>query len=311
MERIVVALGGNALLHNGDPFSFDIQLERATQAFRNLYRLISENEVVITHGNGPQVGNILLQNEYSTSVANPMPLHSCGAMSQGLIGEVLSLAYDRVKYEKGVSKEMATIMTRSVVDPQDHAFSNPTKPVGSFYTKDEALRMKEERGWVVREEKGKGWRRIVPSPIPVDILEKPAIMALLSDGFLPVCTGGGGIPVVRRGTSYEGADAVIDKDLASSVLGTIIEADTLMILTDVEGAYINYGSDNQELLGKIQVSELQQFNSKGEFTCGSMGPKIDAVLRFVEKGGKKALITSLKSAAEAIKGKSGTLVVPG
>ncbi len=310
MERIVVALGGNALLHKGDPFSFDIQLNRATQAFENLHNLILENEVVITHGNGPQVGNILLQNEYSSKVANPMPLHSCGAMSQGLIGEVLSLAYDRVKYERGISKEMATVLTRAVVDPDDPAFKDPTKPVGSFYTKEEAVQMKEKEGWSIREEQGKGWRRIVPSPVPVDILEKPAIMALLSDGFLPVCTGGGGIPVIRKGTSFVGADAVIDKDLASSVLGTIIDADTLMVLTDVEGAYINFGTDDQEQLGKVSASELENYRANGEFTAGSMGPKIDAVLRFVNKGGKRALITSLENAAGGIKGKAGTLVVP-
>ncbi|AKA48461.1 carbamate kinase [uncultured archaeon] len=310
MERIVVALGGNALLHKGDPFSFEIQLDRATQAFENLYRLISENEVVITHGNGPQVGNILLQNEYSSKVANPMPLHSCGSMSQGLIGEVLTLAYDRVKFARGVSKEMAMILTRSVVNEADPAFKNPSKPVGSFYTEAEASRMKEERGWAVREEQGKGWRRIVPSPVPVDILEKSAILALLADGFLPVCTGGGGIPVVRHETSYFGADAVIDKDLASSVLATIIGAGSLMILTDVDGAYLNYGSPDQQHIGKVKLSELKEFRGRGEFSSGSMGPKIDAVIRFVEKGGKRALITSLENAHQGMKGQSGTIVVP-
>ncbi len=310
MERIVVALGGNALLHKGDPFSFDIQLDRATQAFENLYRLISSNEVVITHGNGPQVGNILLQNEYSSSVAAPLPLHSCGAMSQGLIGEVLSLAYDRVKFKHGVSKDLAMILTRSVVDPEDPAFNNPTKPVGSFYTEEQAMKMKREHGWSIREEKGKGWRRIVPSPIPVDILEKPSILALLSDGFLPLCNGGGGIPVTKNGSFYSGADAVIDKDLASSVLATIIDADALMILTDVDGAYTGFGTDHQVHIGETTPGELEEYRKSGEFSSGSMGPKIDAVARFVRKGGKKAVITSLENAHEAIKGKAGTQVFP-
>lgn len=308
MERIVVALGGNALLHKGDPFSFDIQLDRATQAFDNLYRLISDNEVVITHGNGPQVGNILLQNEYSSGVANPMPLHSCGSMSQGLIGEVLTLAYDRVKFKHGLSKEMTIVLTRSVVDPEDPAFRNPSKPVGSFYNREQALKLREERGWIVREENGKGWRRLVPSPKPVDILEKSAVLALLNDGFLPVCTGGGGIPVTKNGSTYSGADAVIDKDQASSVLATIIEADTLMILTDVDSAYLNYGTKDQQRIGKTTVDELQGFLDRGEFSSGSMGPKIDSVINFIRKGGKKALITSLENAHDSIRGNGGTVV---
>lgn len=310
MERIVVALGGNALLHKGDPFSFDIQLSRATEAFENLYKLISQNEVVITHGNGPQVGNILLQNEFATSVASPLPLHSCGAMSQGLIGEVLTLAYDRIKFKHGISKEMAMLLTRSVVDADDPAFHNPSKPVGSFYTREQAEKMKEEHGWSVREEQGKGWRRIVPSPVPIDILEKPSILALLSDGFLPLCNGGGGIPVIKNGSSYKGADAVIDKDIASSVLATIIEADVLMILTDVEGAYLSYGTNDQQMIGSTTPSELEGYIRKGEFSRGSMGPKIEAVARFVKKGGKRALVTSLENAQDGIRGKSGTLVMP-
>lgn len=310
MERIVVALGGNALLHKGDPFSFEIQLERATQAFESLYRLISANEVVVTHGNGPQVGNILLQNEFSSSVASPLPLHSCGAMSQGLIGEVLSLAYDKVKFKHAISKDLATILTRSVVDPDDPAFQNPSKPVGSFYTEEQAMKMKKEQGWSVKEEKEKGWRRIVPSPVPIDILEKPAILALLSDGFVPLCNGGGGIPVTKAGSYYTGADAVIDKDLASSVLATIIESESLMILTDVEGAFISYGTKNQEMIGKTTPDELDEYRRKGEFSSGSMGPKIEAVSRFVRKGGKKALITSLEKAHEGIMGKAGTIVLP-
>lgn len=309
MERIVIALGGNALLHKGDPFSYEIQLERATQAFESLYLLISHNEVVITHGNGPQVGNILLQNEYSARVASPLPLHSCGAMSQGLIGEVLSMAYDRVKFNRGLSKEMITVLTRSVVDPEDPAFRNPTKPVGSYYSKDEALMLKREKGWEVREENGKGWRRVVPSPVPVDILEKSSVLALLNDGFLPVCTGGGGVPVIKNGSTYVGADAVIDKDLASSVLATIIEAGTLMILTDVDGAYLHYGTRNQEKIGRITADELEPYVREGEFSRGSMGPKVEAVMSFIRKGGKKALITSLEKANEAVKGNGGTVVI--
>lgn len=310
MERIVVALGGNALIHKGDPFSFEIQLERATQAFENLYNLISRNDVIITHGNGPQVGNILLQNEYSGTVANPMPLHSCGSMSQGLIGEVLALAYDRVKFKHGLSKDIATLFTRSVVDPDDPAFENPSKPVGSFYTQDEAMKLKDEHGWAVREEKGKGWRRLVPSPVPVDILERSSIVALLNDGFLPVCTGGGGTPVIKHGSYYSGADAVIDKDLASSVLGTIVEADTLMILTDVDGAYLNFGTGDQKHIGKTTPDEIEYFRKKGEFSSGSMAPKIDAVINFIRKGGKRAVITSLENAQEGVKGNGSTVVYP-
>ena len=308
MDRIVIALGGNALLQKSDIASFETQVGRAIEAFRSLSSAISENQVVITHGNGPQVGNILLQNEHSKEVAHPMPLHACGSMSQGLIGEVLSMAYDRVKYEQGLSKEISVIMTRTVVREDDPAFSNPSKPIGPFYTKEQAESLMKTDSWAMKEDSGRGWRRLVASPQPVEIVERGTLLHLLSDGFLPVGVGGGGIPVFRKNGFYEGAEAVIDKDLASSALATSIEAEKLLILTDVENAYINFGKEDQKAIHDVSYPEMKDYYDSGYFASGSMGPKIRAALNFIEKGGRTAAITSLPNASKAIKENFGTII---
>lgn len=309
MERIVIAFGGNALLRKGDDATFETQSRRAEEAFRRLAGIIQENEVVISHGNGPQVGSILLQNESAANTVKPMPLHACGAMSQGLIGEILSNAWDKVRFELGISKESAVLMTRSVLDQNDPAFLNPTKPIGPYYSRDEAQKL-TRKGWKIREEPGKGFRRIVPSPVPIDIVERNSIVSILREGTLPIASGGGGVPVVRNVNGYIGVDAVIDKDLASSILATILEADRFVILTDVAGAILNYGKENQEKVGRVSLSDMQKYFDAGHFASGSMGPKVKAAIDFVRKGGKESIIGSLDNAREVASGRSGTVILP-
>lgn len=308
MKKILIAFGGNALLRNGDDSTFESQLERATEAFEKISDVILENNVIITHGNGPQVGNILLQNEFSQKVTKAMPLHACGAMSQGLIGEILAEAYDSVRIRKGIMKDASVILTRTVVDPDDKAFQNPSKPIGPYYDRMTAEGLMKTRNWQMKEEGNKGYRRLVPSPVPIDIVERSAIFNCLNDGFMPICTGGGGVPVIKSQRGFMGTDAVIDKDLASSLLARILEVDKFVILTDVKGVYRNYGTPEEELIPEIKVSELEKDLDSGIFPKGSMGPKVMAAIEFARASGKEAIIGSLDEAGKVIDGKSGTVI---
>jgi len=308
MERILIAFGGNALLRNGDDSSYDMQLRRATEAMEKIWKVVLDNEVIITHGNGPQVGNILLQNEHSRDITHPMPLHACGSMSQGLIGEILITAYDEMKTRYGVSKDAAVIFTRTVVNEEDEAFHNPSKPIGPYYSSEDAEKYMKESGWVMKEEPGKGFRRVVPSPYPVDIAERSAIFSMLTSGYLPICVGGGGIPVIKTVSGYRGVDAVIDKDLASSLMANILEAHKFVILTDVDGVYLRYGKPDQEKLARISAGDLRKLYTQGSFPGGSIGPKVRAALEFVERNHGISIIGSLDDASNVIAGKSGTVV---
>ncbi len=310
MERIVIAFGGNALLRSGDKATYEIQLKRATDAFEKLTNIIQNNEVVISHGNGPQVGGILLQNEASKNITPSLPLHSCGAMSQGLIGEILLNAYDSVRARIGFEKNASVIVTRTLVDKNDPAFTNPSKPIGPFYKKEEAEELARANGWIVREEKGKGYRRIVASPQPLEIVERPAIISLLMSGLLPIASGGGGIPVVKSDHGYSGADAVIDKDLASSFLAITLKAQRFVILTDVENVILDFGTSHEKKLCKLSAGELEKYYKEGHFPGGSMGPKVKAVVEFVKKTGGHASIGSLDYAEDVVSEKSGTQVFP-
>lgn len=307
MDKILIAFGGNALLRNGDTGTYGSQTLLAQDAFRKIGRIVSEHKVIITHGNGPQVGNILLQNESNPDVPS-LPLHSCGSMSQGLIGEILLEAYDSVRQSYGIMKEGASIITRTVVDQLDPAFKKPTKPIGPYYDETTARNLESKNGWTMKSENGKGFRRLVPSPVPLDIVERNLIFNVMNDGFLPICTGGGGIPVIKTDKGYVGVDAVIDKDLASSLLATILEVDRFVILTDIEGVYRNFGSNDQELITSISRVEMEKEFSSDNFPKGSMGPKVTAALDFVRKTGKTAIIGSLESAGKVIDGKSGTII---
>lgn len=307
-DKLVIALGGNALLRKGDPRTFEIQLQRAEEAINSIGSYFDDYRIVLTHGNGPQVGDLVLMNENSRNTIPYYPLDSLVAMSQGLIGYILLQAYWKTKSKLGLKKNAIVVLTRTLVDTNDPAFKNPTKPIGSFYTKDEAEKLSREKGWILKEELGKGWRRVVPSPLPLSIIEADAIEVLLNNGYIPIAVGGGGIPVAIKNSNIAGIEGVIDKDLASSVLAITINADKLVILTDVDFVYLNYGKPSQKPLKEISAEELKKYLNDGQFPDGSMKPKVLAALNFVEQTGKVAIITSLERAKEAIDEKYGTII---
>ncbi len=301
MEKVVIALGGNALLEEKDARTYNVQYRHAMNTFKSIDEIIDKNKAVITHGNGPQVGDILLSQEVS---GMHEPLHQCVAMSQGSIAEVLVNAYENISSKPG--KTLLAMVTRVIVDKNDPAFKNPTKPIGRVYEKKEVAALRR-KGWTVKNT-DEGWRRVVPSPKPVKIVELDAIEALMDLGYVPICIGGGGIPVVKNGNKLVGVDAVIDKDLASALLASSIKADTLMILTDVAYVYKNYEKEGQEKIENANVYTMQEYLNEGQFEEGSMKPKVEAALNFIKNGGKRAIITSLDKAKLAFNGKYGTII---
>ena len=310
MSKIVVALGGNALQKNGE-LTAQIQEEVAKETVQKLIPLIKDgHELVIVHGNGPQVGNIVLHEEAGNSPSTPaMPLHVNVGMTQGMIEYWIQKALQEELSKNKISKNATTIVTQVEVSKEDPAFQNPTKPIGPFYSEDEAQKVAEEKGYTVKEDSGRGWRRVVPSPKPIHILEAEAIINLMKTGAIVVAAGGGGIPVVKSGeNSFEGIDAVIDKDFAAELLAEKINADTLLILTGVDNAMINFGKENQQALGVISVKEAQKYINDEQFGAGSMLPKVQASLKFAQTG-KKAIITSLENAQDAISKNLGTIII--
>ncbi len=308
--RATLAVGGNALLEKYDRGTAEEQINRAEITARKTYEFFKDNEVVLTHGNGPQVGAILLQNEFSSSVSPEMPLDVCGAMSQGNIGYFLQTSFQKVFNEMGVNKKVVTLVTRTVVEKDDPAFKNPTKPVGKYYTRDEARILEINNGFIMKEDAGRGYRRVVPSPVPVDIVEIEQIRYLMNDKFIPIAVGGGGIPVIKTDGGYSGVEAVIDKDLASSLIAVELDVDSFIILTAVDSAYINFNKPNKQRLETVGVDEMRKLKIEGHFAVGSMLPKIDAAINFVEKTGRKAIITNAENMAAALKGTAGTIVTP-
>lgn len=311
-RTIVVALGGNALQRQGEASS-QAQQRVADETIAQLLPLIQAgHRVAIVHGNGPQVGNIVLHEEAINTEAVPsLPLEDSGAMSQGLIGFWLQQAIHDALATRGVHDKYAvSIVTQTVVDQADPAFQNPTKPIGPFYSEEEAKKVQAERGYTVREDSGRGWRRVVPSPKPQEIVEAPVIKALVDAGVLVVSTGGGGIPVLRDASGQlSGVAAVIDKDFGAAKLADMLEADTLLILTSVDAAKINFGQPTEQALGEVSVEELQQHIDAGQFAAGSMLPKTQAALSFVAgASGRTAIITSLEKTADAINGAAGTRI---
>lgn len=311
-RTIVVALGGNALQRQGEASS-QAQQRVADETIAQLLPLIQAgHRVAIVHGNGPQVGNIVLHEEAINTEAVPsLPLEDSGAMSQGLIGFWLQQAIHDALATRGVhDKYAASIVTQTVVDQADPAFQNPTKPIGPFYSEEEAKKVQAERGYTVREDSGRGWRRVVPSPKPQEIVEAPVIKALVDAGVLVVSTGGGGIPVLRDASGQlSGVAAVIDKDFGAAKLADTLGADTLLILTSVDAAKINFGQSTEQSLGEVSAEELQQHIDAGQFAAGSMLPKTQAALSFVTgASGRTAIITSLEKTADAINGVAGTRI---
>ncbi len=303
-KKIVIALGGNALGKNPAE-----QMEKVKQTAKSIVNLIElGNTVVISHGNGPQVGMINLAFSKDDSLAMPFP--ECGAMSQGYIGYHLQNAIREELLNRKIKKGVATIISQVIVDEKDKAFENPTKPIGTFYSKEDADRIAKESGYIMKEDAGRGYRRVVPSPKPVDIAEIDTIKTLIDNGVCVIATGGGGIPVIKEGNSLKGVDAVIDKDFASAKLAELIGAEELLILTAVEKVAINFGKENQEDLSSLSIAECKQYIEEKQFAEGSMLPKIEAALGFCEsKKGRTVLITSLEKAGEALLGKTGTRIL--
>jgi carbamate kinase len=314
--RVVAALGGNAILQPGQKGTYEEQLANVKKTAKHLANMIMSKkyQVIITHGNGPQVGAILLQNDAGQATYNvpAMPMDVCGAESQGLIGYMIQQSLREIFVENGRPDiPVATVVTQVIVDKNDPAFKNPTKPVGPFYTEEIAKKLAKEKNWTVINDAGRGWRRVVPSPDPKDIAEKEAIRALIDAHVVPIVSGGGGIPVVEENGKLRGVEAVIDKDLAGERVAEAVDADVLLILTDVDGAAINYRKPGEKWLRKITVSEAKKYLQEGQFAKGSMEPKMLAAIRFIEWGGKRAIITSLDKACDAIEGKTGTEIVKG
>ena len=305
-KRIVIALGGNAL--GNTPYE---QLQLVTETAKPIVDLIAQgNEVVIAHGNGPQVGMINLGMSTAAeakAIKSDMPFPECGAMSQGYIGYHLQNAIGNELAERGMKKEVATVVTQVLVDENDPAFQNPTKPVGAFYDKETAEKIAAEKGYTMVEDAGRGYRQVVPSPKPIDVIEKNTVNALIKDGCVVITVGGGGIPVVRREGKLYGTPAVIDKDFASAKLAELVKADALVILTAVDRVCINWGKPNQESLSEMTVEQAEKYCEEGHFAPGSMLPKVKAAISFAKAGGT-AIIASLENAGAAVKGESGTVV---
>ena len=309
---IVVALGGNALVQEGEKGTIQEQFANIRKSITGIVQCIKKGfDVVITHGNGPQVGNMLLRTELSRDKVPELPLGICVADTEGEIGYMIQQTMVNNLQREQIKKCAVTILTQVIVDKDDNAFRNPTKPVGPFYNAEEAGKIINEKGWEMVEDGHRGYRRVVASPKPLEIVEKESVKRLLESGEVVIAAGGGGIPViVEEGGSLEGVDAVVDKDLASSVLALEIKADCLMMLTGVEHVCLNYGESDQKPLETITIEEAERYMAEGHFPPGSMGPKVQAAVNFLKGGGECVFITAIDKVWETIAGKTGTRIVP-
>ncbi len=311
-KKLVIAIGGNAIQPAGDSGSADAQRHRVEETAAKLADLVQAgHDLVVTHGNGPQVGNILLQNEESRQLVPAMPLDVCGAESQAQVGYLLSQALRNEFAVRRIQRGVAAVVTQVLVDANDPAFANPTKPIGPFYSRESELIVKRAKGWKLVEDPARGgWRRVVPSPQPLDIVEKDVILRLVSDGDgnVVICAGGGGIPVVRRNGRLVGVEAVIDKDLGAAVLARVLGWKDLVIATDVEKVALGFGKPTQRFLEHMAVAEAKKHLAEGQFAPGSMGPKIQAAVEFLESGGASVVVTDLEHLVAAADGTAGTRI---
>lgn len=308
-KTVIVAIGGNAIIQEGQIGTIEEQFENVKISCEPIIDLIEEgHNVVLTHGNGPQVGNVLLKVEAAKDIVAPNTLDVCGAETQGSLGYIIQQSLiNRIK-ERNIKKNVATIITQVVVDKDDKAFTNPTKPIGPFYSKSRADELKKEEGLVLVEDSGRGFRRVVPSPKPLEIIEKATISKLLENDFIVITAGGGGIPVIRDNDGIKGVEAVIDKDYASALVAQETGADYLIILTGVPKVAINFGKENQKFIDSMTIAEAKKYLAEGQFPPGSMGPKIEAAIHFLENGKGEAIITSIDKLKEALHGKTGTRI---
>jgi carbamate kinase len=307
--RVLIALGGNAMTGPDGSARPEQQQKAVEGAMEHVADLVAQGvDVLLTHGNGPQVGNLLVKNEMAAQVVPPVPLDWCGAQTQGTLGVLILNALERALARRGVERPVAAVITRTLVDADDPGFQRPTKPIGRYIPRADAERM-AAFGQIWEERGERGWRRVVASPEPRQILDAPTVEALLASGYVVVAAGGGGVPVVRASDgALRGVEAVIDKDLAAAVLGRTIGADVLVIATDVAHAVVGYGRPDARPLGRVTPGELRALAAEGHFASGSMGPKVEAALRFVASGGRRAVITALDQITAAVVGQTGTVV---
>jgi len=308
----VVAVGGNALIKDKTHKTVGDQFDAAKETMSHIVDMIEKGwDVVITHGNGPQVGFILRRSELAKNELHEVPLDYCGADTQGAIGYMFQKALHNEFQRRGIKKDAATVVTQTIVSKEDPAFQNPTKPIGSFMDEADAKQREANEGWTVVEDAGRGWRRVVPSPLPQKIVEAPVIDALINAGIIVVGVGGGGIPVVEfEDGTIKGVDAVIDKDFGSSLLAVNLNADLFVISTAVEKVALNFNIPEEVWLDQMTVAEAKQYIKDGHFKPGSMLPKVQAIIKYLEAGGKKALITDPEHIGEALDGKTGTWILP-
>lgn len=309
---VVVAVGGNSLIKDAKHQTVLDQYQAGAESMHHIADMISAGyDVVVTHGNGPQVGFILRRSEIARNELHEVPLDYCGADTQGAIGYMFVQALHNEFRTRKMDKKAVAVVTQTVVDRNDKAFQNPTKPIGSFMDEKTAKEKQAKEGWNVVEDAGRGWRRVVASPIPSEIVEAEAIRKLIDDGFVVIGVGGGGIPVIRKENGdLVGVEAVIDKDFGSSVLATLIKADMFIISTAVEKVAINFNKPDQKWLDRLTVAEAKKYIEEGHFAKGSMLPKVQAILRFLESGGKAAIITNPENLSRALRGETGTWIVP-
>jgi carbamate kinase len=306
-RTVLVALGGNAILKYKEEGTAEEQIRNVRTTCEVLARLIKDGyHIAITHGNGPQVGDILLRNEMAKGVLPPMPLDFCGAESQGMIGYMLQQGLMNELRLIGAEKPVITILTQTLVDGDDPAFSRPTKPIGPFYSAAEAAKLRDEKGWTVEDIPGKGFRRLVASPMPKSIVEGGSIKDVFENGYVVIACGGGGIPVIEKDGQIAGVEAVVDKDHSAALLADLIGACSMLILTDVDAAYLDYGTERQRAITEMTSSQAAEWLAQGQFGPGSMGPKVESAIGFLNLGGKKAIITSMDRAADALTGRAGT-----
>ncbi len=306
----MIALGGNAILQRGEYGTFEEQYNNVRSTMSQIADLVlSGRKIIITHGNGPQIGAALIRHEMARQAVPAFPLHACGAETQGFLGYIMQQSLQSELAKRGEKRPVVTVLTQVLVETLDPAFQNPTKPIGPFYTEYQRGKLQEERrDLVIREDAGRGYRRVVPSPDPKLVLESEAIQTLVNNDTIVIACGGGGIPVARSNDTLSGVEAVIDKDLAAERLATSTRASQLAIMTDVDGVFLHYGGEDQRFLSEVRKPDLAKYAEAGHFAAGSMGPKVEAVLRFLNNGGESAVIGYLGNLKDAIEGRVGTRV---
>jgi len=308
-RTVLVALGGNAILKYREEGTAEEQLRNVRTTCRTLALLVKDGyHIAITHGNGPQVGDILLRNEIAKDVLPPMPLDFCGAESQGMIGYMLQQGLRNELRLIGLNRPVMTVLTQTLVAHDDPAFDRPSKPIGPYYSVNEARKLQSDNGWTLVESPGRGFRRVVPSPRPISIVEGGSIKDLFENGYVVIGCGGGGIPVIEMDGEMVGVEAVVDKDHSAAVLANLIRACSLLILTDVEAVYLDYGKSRQKEIPTMTVSQAEKWLSHGHFKEGTMGPKVESAIEFIRNGGKRAVITTMENAVGALTGNAGTTI---